>query len=123
MPKVYLDYAASTPIDPKVLRAMMPYLRKEFGNPSSIHRFGQKALAAVDEARQEAADFLGCATDEIVFTGSATEADNLAILGLIGERFSKGETRPHFHMEQHIRRDRLNCTRGMRMPLLFSSSS
>lgn len=83
MPKIYLDYAATTPIDPKVLKAMGPYLRKEFGNPSSIHFFGQKALVAIDGSRQTAADFLGCQPDEIIFTGSATEANNLAIFGLV----------------------------------------
>jgi len=83
MPKIYLDYAATTPIDPKVLKAMSPYLKKEFGNPSSIHGFGQKALGAVDEARKKLANFLGCDATEIVFTGSATEANNLALLGLI----------------------------------------
>ena len=82
MPKVYFDYAATTPIDPRVLRAMMPYLKKDFGNPSSIHGLGQKAMAAVDEARKIAADFLGAEPEEIVFTGSATEANNLAIFGL-----------------------------------------
>lgn len=83
MPKVYLDYAATTPIDPKVFKAMAPYFKKDFGNPSSIHGYGQKALSAIDEARQTAADFLGCSQDEIIFTGSATEANNLAIFGLV----------------------------------------
>ena len=83
MPKIYLDYAATTPIDPKVLRAMTPYLKKEFGNPSSIHNFGQKARTAIDEARQLVANFLGCEAAEIIFTGSATEANNLAILRLV----------------------------------------
>ena len=83
MPKIYLDYAATTPIDRKVLRAIMPYLKKDFGNPSSIHAFGQKAMSAVDRARQIVADFLGCGPAEIIFTGSATEADNLAIYGLV----------------------------------------
>ena len=83
MSKVYLDYAATTPIDPKVLRAMLPYLKKDFGNPSSIHSIGQRALAAIDKARQTVANFLGCSSQEIIFTGSATEADNLAIKGLV----------------------------------------
>jgi cysteine desulfurase len=83
MAKIYLDYAATTPIDPKVLKAMLPYLKKEFGNPSSIHSFGQKALGAVDEAREKVAKFLGCDATEIIFTGSATEANNLAIFGLV----------------------------------------
>lgn len=81
---IYLDYAATTPIDPKVLKAMLPYLQEEYGNPSSLHQFGQRALAAVDEAREKIADFLGCSAQEVVFTGSATEANNLAIKGLVG---------------------------------------
>lgn len=83
MSKIYLDYAATTPVDPKVLRAMLPYLKKDFGNPSSIYSFGQKALGAVDEARQAVADFLGSEAQEIIFTGSATEANNLAIFGTV----------------------------------------
>jgi cysteine desulfurase len=82
MPKIYLDYAATTPVDPKVLRAMLPYLKKEFGNPSSIHGFGQRALGAIEENRKKVANFLDCSAEEIIFTGSATEADNLAIQGL-----------------------------------------
>lgn len=85
MPKIYLDYAATTPLDPKVLRAMLPYLKKDFGNPSSIHQTGQKASSAIDEARQILADFLGCSAPEIIFTGSATEADNLAVFGTVKE--------------------------------------
>lgn len=80
---IYLDYAATTPVDPKVLKAMLPYLRKDFGNPSSIHFFGQKAMAAMDEARKIVADFLGCERAEIIFTGSATEANNLAIFSSV----------------------------------------
>ncbi|MBI2626555.1 MAG: cysteine desulfurase, partial [Candidatus Nealsonbacteria bacterium] len=82
MPKVYLDYAATTPVDPKVFRAMRPYLKKEFGNASSIHIFGQKALAAIDDARNKIAEFLGAEASEVIFTGSATEANNMAIFGL-----------------------------------------
>lgn len=101
MAKIYLDYAATTPIDPKVLKAMSPYLKKDFGNASSIHGLGQKALFAIDESRQIAADFLGCTPEEIIFTGSATEANNLAIFGSVGERFSKGEAfSPHIITSQ-----------------------
>ena len=80
--KIYLDYAASTPVDKKVLKAMMPYLRNNYGNPSSAHAFGQKARAAVEQAREEAAKFLHCSPLEIVFTSGATEANNLAIRGI-----------------------------------------
>jgi len=83
MSKTYLDYAATTPCDPKVVRAMSVYLKKDFGNPSSIHGFGQRASMALGGARQSLAEFLNCDTEEIVFTGSATEADNLAIFGTV----------------------------------------
>jgi cysteine desulfurase len=92
--KIYLDYAATTPIDPRVLKVMMPYLKKEFGNPSSIHYFGQKGQEAIDNARAEMAKFLNCLESEIIFTGSATEANNLAILGTVNALKSKVET-PH----------------------------
>ena len=78
---IYLDYAATTPVDPRVLDAMMPYFREMFGNPSSIHRLGQKAEAAVDEAREKVAAVLNCRPDEIIFTSGGSEADNLALRG------------------------------------------
>ncbi len=81
--KIYLDYAATTPIDKEVLKEMMPYFSNRFGNASSVHSFGQEAIAAVDEAREKITKFLNCRFDEIIFTGSATEANNLAIKGLI----------------------------------------
>ncbi len=80
---IYLDYAATTPIDSKVLRKILPYLKEDYGNPSSIHILGQKALIAIDKAREEIAKFLSCSSEEIIFTGSATEANNLAIKGII----------------------------------------
>ncbi len=81
--RIYLDYAASTPLDPRVLKAMRPYLSGEFGNPGSLHSFGQAALAAVDSARAIIADALGADFREIVFTGSATEANNLILRGAV----------------------------------------
>ena len=78
---IYLDYAATTPVDERVLAAMMPYFREAFGNPSSIHRFGQKAESAVDEAREKVAAVLGCRPDEVIFTSCGSEADNLALRG------------------------------------------
>ena len=78
---IYLDYAATTPVDERVLAKMMPYFRDSFGNPSSIHRFGQKAEAAVDEAREKVASVLGCRPDEVIFTSGGSEADNLALRG------------------------------------------
>lgn len=83
---IYLDYAATTPVDERVLAKMMPYFREAFGNPSSIHRLGQKAEAAVDEAREKVASVLGCRPDEIIFTSGGSEADNLALRGVMMAR-------------------------------------
>ncbi len=83
---LYLDYNATTPIDPLVLEAMLPWLREGFGNPSSDHPYGRRAKAAVDSARAEVADLIGANPGEIVFTGCATEANNLAILGVAAVR-------------------------------------
>jgi len=95
MPKqIYLDYAATTPVDKEVLKAMTPYLKKDFGNPSSLHRFGQKTRSAIDEARKKVAKFLNCSESEIIFTGSATEANNLAIFGVV-RALKKKEIKPH----------------------------
>ena len=82
MERVYLDHNASTPLDPRVLEAMLPMLGEAFGNPSSLHWFGQRARAAVEEARVQAASLIGATPPEVVFTGSGTEADNLALRGV-----------------------------------------
>ena len=78
---IYLDYAATTPVDPRVFDVMLPHFRETFGNPSSIHRFGQRAEAAVDEAREKIAKVLHCQPDEVIFTSGGSEADNLALRG------------------------------------------
>jgi cysteine desulfurase len=78
---IYLDHAATTPVRPEVLEAMMPFFGPRFGNPSSVHRWGREARAALDEARDRVARALGAAADEICFTSGGTEADNLAVLG------------------------------------------
>ncbi len=78
---VYLDYNATTPIDPEVAAAMLPFLVTAFGNPSSTHWFGLQTKKAVEEARRQVADLLGCHTDEILFTSGGSEANNLAIKG------------------------------------------
>lgn len=79
---IYLDHAATTPLDSRVLTAMLPYLTERFGNPSSIHRLGREARQALDEARESVAEVLNTSPQEIVFTSSGTEADNLAIKGV-----------------------------------------
>lgn len=80
---VYLDHAATTPVRPEVVEAMLPYLSQTFGNASSIHRFGQEARRALDDARETVATCIGAESDEICFTSGGTESDNLAILGVI----------------------------------------
>lgn len=81
MNTIYLDYAATTPVDSRVSAVMRPYFSETFGNPSSIHRYGQQAEAAVDAARETVASVLGCDPDEIVFTSCGSESDNLALRG------------------------------------------
>lgn len=79
--QIYFDYAATTPVDPRVLNTMLPFFSETFGNPSSIHRFGQQAEAAVESARETVAADLNCRPDEIVFTSCGSESDNLALRG------------------------------------------
>jgi cysteine desulfurase len=79
---IYLDHSATTSVDPRVREAMLPYFGEIFGNPSSLHRFGQRALAAVDEARRTVAEILHAQPRDIVFTANGTESDNLAVRGI-----------------------------------------
>ena len=81
MPDVYVDHAATTPLDPRVLEAMMPFLGDAYGNPSSFHMRGKRVKDAVEDAREIVATILGARSDEIVFTSGGTESDNLAVLG------------------------------------------
>jgi cysteine desulfurase len=83
MNPIYLDYNATTPVDPAVVEAMLPYLRAHFGNPSSSHAYGREAHDAVERARQQVADLIGARPDEIIFTGGGSEASNLAIKGVV----------------------------------------
>lgn len=90
---VYLDYAATTPVKYEVFQTMAPYFKEHFGNPSSIHAWGQTARKALDESRTTTAQFLNCEASEIIFTGGGSEADNLAITGLINGL--GGKNKPH----------------------------
>ncbi len=87
---IYLDFNATTPVLPEVLDAMLPYLREQFGNPSSDHPVGQRARAAVAHARAEVAQLIGARPDEIIFTGCATESNNLALFGAAASAASPG---------------------------------
>jgi cysteine desulfurase len=88
---IYLDHAATTPIDPAVFEAMTPYLTEKFGNPSSVHAQGRAARAAIDEARDAVASAVGAPASEIHFTSGGTEADNLALLGVARANRAKGD--------------------------------
>jgi cysteine desulfurase len=88
--RIYLDYAATTPLDPRVLEAMMPYMTEHFGNPNSIHSFGREARRAIDEAREKIAQLLNCQPSEIAFTSGGTESDNLALRGVAEAYRHKG---------------------------------
>ena len=79
---IYLDHAATTPVRPEVLEAMQPFFGPRFGNPSSLHRWGREARAALDEARERLATTLGAHPDELCFTSCGTEADNMALIGV-----------------------------------------
>src|SRR5918996_3923711 len=80
--RIYMDYNATTPPDPVVVEAVLGTMRDGFGNPSSVHAFGQQARAALDRARTQVADLIGASPSEVVFTAGGTEADNFAIRGV-----------------------------------------
>ncbi len=90
MKRIYLDYAATTPVHPEVVKAMAPYLTKIFGNPSSIYSYGQEAKAAIEENRRKIASFIGCRSEEIVFTSGGSESNNFALKGVAFSRPDKG---------------------------------
>ena len=96
--KIYLDYASTTPVDPRVFAVMRPYFSKIFGNPASIHSFGRTANEAAEKARKQAADFFECDPGEIVFTSGATESNNFAIKGVTIAKIShlsQKKVKPH----------------------------
>src|SRR3954447_18427400 len=87
---IYLDHAATTAIDARVLDAMLPYFTTEYGNASSIYTLGRHAMQAIDGAREEVAEILHCRPTELIFTGGGSEGDNLAIKGLAFTSQKKG---------------------------------
>ncbi len=90
MSMVYLDHSATTPLDPEVLQAMMPYLTDEFGNASSVYGLGQRARQAIDQARDEVAAYYGVAAKEVIFTSGGTEGDNFALQGIAQRNANQG---------------------------------
>jgi cysteine desulfurase len=91
MRKVYFDHAATTPVHPKVVEAMLPYLQEQFGNPLSLHNFGEVPREAMEEARAKVADLIGARADEIYFTASGSEANNMAVKGIALMNREKGQ--------------------------------
>ncbi len=89
--EVYLDYAATTPVDPRVLKAMLPYFKEKFGNTMSLHRHGREAKQALTESRETIAKLMNAKPDELFFTGSATEANNTVIKGIAYANKNKGK--------------------------------
>jgi len=88
--KVYLDHNATTPTDPRVIEAMIPYLKEGWGNSSSLHHFGREALQGLEDSRERIASYLNCRPDEIYFTSGGTESDNLAVKGIAYAQREKG---------------------------------
>ena len=88
--RIYLDYAATTPVDPRVVKAMLPYFTEKFGNTMSLHSFGQEAKAALEKSREEVASLIGARPNEVIFTSSATESNNLALKGVAFANKEKG---------------------------------
>ncbi|MFA5934816.1 MAG: cysteine desulfurase family protein [Candidatus Paceibacterota bacterium] len=89
--RIYLDNASTTPIDPKVLDVMFPYLKEKYGNPSSLHLEGRTAENAIEKSREKVSSVIGCRKEEIIFTSGGTESDNLAILGIARANKNKGK--------------------------------
>lgn len=83
MDRIYFDNAATTPLDPEVIAAMLPWMQEHHGNPSAVHGFGRTARAGIEQARRKVAELLNCAPGEIVFTSGGTEADNMALMGSV----------------------------------------
>jgi cysteine desulfurase len=91
MRKIYMDHAATTPVDPRVMEAMQPYFSEKYGNPSSLYSFAQEARSAMEEAREKVADLINASPQEIIFTSGGTESDNLALKGVAFANRDKGK--------------------------------
>src|SRR5919199_280648 len=98
---IYLDHAATTPTDPRVVEAMLPYFGDQYGNPSSIYSLGRMARRAIDRSRDMLAEVLGCKPNEVIFTGCGSESDNLAIKGVAFARQDEGKHLITTKIEHH----------------------
>jgi cysteine desulfurase len=101
MTRIYLDHAATTPVRPEVVEVMLPYLHNVFGNPSSIHGHGREARAAVDRAKREIASQIGAQPGELILTSGGTEADNLALIGVVNAYKARGKHIITSSLEHH----------------------
>ncbi len=101
MKRIFLDHAATTPADPRVVEAMLPFFSESFGNPSSIHSLGLETRTAVAEAREKVAGLIGAASDEVIFTSGGTEADNLAVKGIAQANAQRGKHIVTTRIEHH----------------------
>ena len=118
MTPVYLDHAATTPVDPAVLSAMIPFLGEVYGNPSSMYGPGRQARAAIDAARDAVSAALGCESREVIFTSGGSESDNLAIRGVAARNHDRGghiicsqvEHHAVLHTCQDVERDGFEVT-------------
>ena len=88
---IYMDYAATTPVDPRILKAMEPYFSEEYGNTMSLHRQGRKAKQALEESRKTVAELMNAEPNELIFMGSATESNNTVIKGIAYANKTKGK--------------------------------
>ena len=120
MKRVYLDYAATTPTHPEVVKVMLPYFTEAFGNPSSIYSYGQEAKGAIEEARVKVADLIGARDEEIVFTSGGTEADNFVLKGVAFANEARGNHIITSSIEHHavIETCKFLETRGLRITYL-----
>jgi cysteine desulfurase len=112
MKNVYLDHAATTPVRPEVLEAMLPWFSEKYGNPSSVHSLGQEARAAVEKARAQVAALFGVRPMEVIFTSGGTEADNLAVKGIARARREKGNHLITSAIEHHAVLDSVRYLEG-----------
>ena len=96
MEKIYLDNASGTPLHPKVVEAMMPFLKEGFGNPSNLHQFGRITSDAIQASRGQVATLINAKPNEIIFTSNGTEANNFALKGILASHKKKGE--PYYHL-------------------------